>query len=136
MKENDANYDKIKHLVEVDDDILAVFVVESSHIQDLYIANNANIDRKYIDSIFDAIGLDETDKVVREQKGTDYDNKLLGKLRWVVSEYDNVRVLKMIEKDRIVVVLVNSNTQLRHTIDNILGYYYDMDEIPKSLFSD
>ena len=136
MKKSDANYDKVKHLVEVDDDILAVFIVESSQIRDLYIANNANIDRKYIDSIFDAIGLDENDKVVREQKGTDYDNKLLGKLRWVVSEYENVRVLKIIEKDRTVVVVVNSNTQLRHTIDNILGYYYDMDEIPKSLFSD
>ena len=91
---------------------------------------------KYINSIFDAMGFDENDKVVREQKGTYHDNKLLGKLRWVVSEYENVRVLKIIEKDRIVVVLVNSNTQLRHTIDNILGYYYDMDEIPKSLFSD
>jgi hypothetical protein len=136
LKDNDTNYDKIKHLVEVDDDILAVFIVESSQIRDLYIANNANIDRTYVDSIFDAIGLDENDKIVREQKGTHDDIKLLGKLRWVVSEYENVRVLKIIEKDSIVVVLVNSNTQLLHTIDNILGYYYDADEIPKSLFSD
>ena len=42
----------------------------------------------------------------------------------------------VIEKDSFVVVLVKSNTQLRHTIDNILGYYYDVDEMPKSLFSD
>lgn len=136
MKESDTNYDKIKHLVDVDDDILAVFIVESSQIRDLYIAKNANVDRAYINSIFDAIDFGENDKIVREQKGTHYDNKPLGKLKWVVSEYENVRVLKIIEKDRIVVVLVNSNTQLRHTIDNILGYYYDMDEIPKSLFSD
>ena len=136
MKESDANYDKVKHLVEVDDDILAVFIVESSQIRDLHIAKTASIDGNYINSIFDAMGFGEDDKIVREQKGTDYDNKLLGKLRWVVSEYDNMRVLKIIEKDRIVMVLVNSNTQLRYTIDNILGYYYDMDEIPKSLFSD
>ena len=136
MKDSDTNYDKIKHLVEVDDDILAVFIVESSQIRDLHIANNANIDRAYVDSIFDAIGLDEDDKIVNEQKGTLYDNKLLGKIKWVVSEYENLRVLKIIEKDSIVVVLVNSNTQLRHTIDNVLGYYYDTDEIPKSLFSD
>jgi hypothetical protein len=136
LKESDTKYDKIRHLVEVDDDILAVFIGESSQIRDLYIANNANIDRAYVDSIFDAIGLDENDKIVREQKGIHDDNKLLGKLRWVVSEYENLRVLKIIEKDSIVVVLVNSNTQLRHTIDNILGYYYDVDEIPKSLFSD
>ncbi len=136
MKESDTKYDKIRHLVEVDDDILAVFIVESSQIQDLYIANNANIDRTYVDSIFDAIGLDENDKIISGEKGTLYYNKLLGKIKWVVSEYENLRVLKIIEKDSFVVVLVNSNTQLRQTIDNILGYYYDVDEMPKSLFSD
>jgi hypothetical protein len=52
----------------------------------------------------------------------------------VVLEHENLRVLKIIEKDKIVVVLVNSNTQLQHTIGNILGYYYDLDEAPKSLF--
>ncbi|MEJ7641305.1 MAG: hypothetical protein WKF36_03815 [Candidatus Nitrosocosmicus sp.] len=58
----------------------------------------------------------------------------MGKLKWVVLEHENLRVLKIIEKDKIVVVLVNSNTKLQHTIDNILGYYYDLDEVPKSLF--
>ncbi len=134
MKDSDNNYDKIKHLVEVNDDILAVFIVESSQIRDLYIAKNANIDRTYITSIFESIGFGENDKIIQEEKGTLYDNKLLGKLKWDVSEYENVRVLKIVEKDKIVVVLVNSNTQLQHTIDNILGYYYDTDEIPKSLF--
>jgi hypothetical protein len=134
LKDSDNNYDKIKHLVEVDDDILAVFIVESSQIRDLYIAKDANIDRTYIDSIFGSIGFDENDKIIGGEKGTLHDNRLLGKIKWVVSEYENVRVLKILEKDRIVVVLVNSNTQLQHTIDNILGYYYDTDEIPKSLF--
>jgi hypothetical protein len=134
LKDSDNNYDKIKHLVEVDDDILAVFIVESSQIRDLYIAKNANIDRTYINSIFESTGFDENDKIISGEKGTLYDNKLLGKIKWVVSEYENVRVLKIVEKDKIVVVLVNSNTQLQHTIDNILGYYYDTDEIPKSLF--
>ena len=43
----DNKYDKIKHLVEVDDDILAVFSIESSVLEELYIAKNANIDKKY-----------------------------------------------------------------------------------------
>ena len=134
MKDNGNSYDKIKHLVEVDDDILAVFIVESSQIRELYIAKNTNMDRVYINSIFESIGFGEDDKITKEEKGTLYDNKLLGNLKWVVSEYENLRVLKLIEKDKIVVVLVNSNTQLQNTIDNILGYYYDTDEIPKSLF--
>ena len=136
MKDRDNNYDKIKHLVEVDDDILSVFIVESSQIRDLYIAKNANMDRAYITSIFESICFGENDNAKREEKGTLYDNKLLGKIKWVVSEYENLRVLKIVENDKIVVVLVKSNTQLQHTIDNILGYYYDTDETPKSLFND
>ncbi|MDF0681770.1 MAG: hypothetical protein P0116_12485 [Candidatus Nitrosocosmicus sp.] len=40
------NYDKIRHLVEVDDDILAVFIVVSSQMKELYVAKNSNIDKK------------------------------------------------------------------------------------------
>jgi hypothetical protein len=133
---NNNSYDKIKHLVEVDDDILAVFIIVSSRVKDLYIAKSAHIDRAYINSISDALSLSDSDGTQETEKGTPYDNNLLGKLKWVISEYENVRVLRIIEKGRIVVVLVNSNTQLRHTMDNILGYYYDVDEMPKSLFND
>ena len=51
------NYDKIKHLVEVDDDILAVFIVMSSQIKELYIAKNSNINRDYVDSIVNELDL-------------------------------------------------------------------------------
>ncbi|MBA3284033.1 MAG: hypothetical protein H0U27_03090 [Nitrosopumilus sp.] len=130
-----GNYDKIKHLVEVDDDILAVFIVMSSQIRDLYIAKGARTDRAYINSIYDTLGLNNNNEATADgEKGTDGVHNPLGKLKWVVLEHENLRVLKIIEKDKIVVVLVNSNTQLQHTIDNILGYYYDLDEAPKSLF--
>lgn len=137
MRDNNknSNYDKIKHLVEVDDDILAVFIVMSSQIRDLYIAKGVRTDRAYINSIYDTLGLnDHVETPADDEKGTDGAHSLLGKLKWVVLEHENLRVLKLIEKDKIVVVLVNSNTQLQHTIDNILGYYYDLDETPKSLF--
>jgi hypothetical protein len=133
---NNDSYDKIKHLVEVDDDILAVFIIMSSQVKDLYIAKSAHIDRAYITSISDALNFSDSDGTRETEKGRFDDQNPLGILKWVVLEYDNVRVLKIIEKGRIVVVLVNSDTQLRHTIDNILGYYYDEDETPKSLFND
>ncbi len=41
-------YDKIRHLVEVDVDILAVFSMTSSDMKELYIAKNANIDKEII----------------------------------------------------------------------------------------
>jgi len=131
---NSNYYDKVKHLVEIDDDILSVFIVESSQIKDLHIAKNANIDRAFITLIFDTLKSGDGDGDLGTKKRTPEGHNLLGDLKWVVLEYEHVRVLKIIEKSKIVVVLINSNTKLQHTIGNILGYYYDRDEIPKSLF--
>ncbi len=132
------NYDKIKHLVEVDDDILAVFIVMSSQIKELYIANNSNIHRAYVDSIVNELDLNisiENQKLTTENAELEGKNKsILGNIKWIVLEYDKLRILKIYEYDKIIFVLINSNTQLEHTVDNILGYYYDLDEIPKSLF--
>jgi hypothetical protein len=47
---SDAKYAKIKHLVEVNDDILAVFTIHSrkeSLIDNLNIGKNANVTRDY-----------------------------------------------------------------------------------------
>ena len=132
------NYDKIKHLVEVDDDILAVFIVMSSQIKELYIAKNSNINRAYVDSIVNELDLNistENEKLTTQKAKLESKSKsILGKIKWIVLEYDNLRILKIYENDKIIFVLINSNTQLEHTVDNILGYYYDLDEIPKSLF--
>jgi hypothetical protein len=136
------NYDKIRHLVEVDDDILAVFIVVSSQMKELYVAKNSNIDKNYVDSIIvPALGLNmnhirddkkyQTEKVLHTAI---VNNSTLGRLKWVVLEYENLRILKIYEFEKTVFVLINSNTQLEHTVDNILGYYYELDDVPKSLF--
>ncbi len=126
------NYDKIKHLVEVDDDILAVFIIVSSQIEELHVAKNLKIDIDYIRTI-----LDELRSLMGDSNGLkanlDYENKL-GKLRWLVIEYDKIRILKIYENNRTIFVLISSHTQLEHTVDNILGYYFDLDEIPRNLF--
>ena len=145
MNEHDAenkNYDKIRHLVEVDDDILAVFILVSSQMKELYVAKNSNIDKNYVDSIIvPALGLNmnhirndkkyQTDKVMHT---TMVNNSTLGRLKWVVLEYENLRILKIYEFEKTIFVLINSNTQLENTVDNILGYYYELDDVPKSLF--
>ena len=132
-------YDKIKHLVEVDDDILAVFTMSSSDMKELYIAKTANIDKTYIDSIVHILGINQVISVERPQisdtrQEEEKANNILGKIKWGVTEYDQIRILKIFEEDKTIFVLINSNTQLEHTVDNILGYYYDLDDIPKSLF--
>lgn len=136
------NYDKIRHLVEVDDDILAVFIMVTSQMKELYIAENSSIDKNYIDSIIiPALGLN-LNHVIDDKKpltekilhSTMTGNSTFGRLKWVVLEYENLRILKIHEFEKTVFVLINSNTQLEHTVDNILDYYYDLDDIPKSLF--
>ena len=135
-------YDKIKHLVEVDDDNLAVFSIESAVLKELYIAKNANIDKNYIESLIRILGLNRNSDSERLQthsikqetdEAAQYDN-ILGKIKWVVMEYHKIRILKIFEENKTIFVLIKSNTQLEHTVDNILGYYYDLDETPRSLF--
>ena len=135
-KNKDNKYDKIRHLVEVDNDILAVFTVMTSQIKELYIAKNSKIDRNYVDSVVNDLNLNisvESEKMTIEKIKQD-GKSILGELKWIVLEYDNLRILKIHEHDKTIFVLINSNTQLEHTVDNILGYYYDLDETPKSLF--
>lgn len=116
-----ANYNKIKHLVEVDDDILAVFIVNSGNqkqMENLSIAANADITKEFVDYIFGRLQAN----VEAAKEGTD---KRLGKLKWTVSENERIRTLIIYEKDKLVIVLIKSNKSLSETVDNILGYYYE-----------
>ena len=136
---DNSKYDKIKHLVEVDDDILAVFSVTSAEMNELYIADSSNIDKNYIDSLVHLLKLNQETTTTRTDneilyKDTSKESIILGELKWIVIEYDRIRILKIYEPNKTIFVLIKSNTWLEHTVDNILGYYYDLDEIPKSLF--
>ena len=118
---SDANYNKIKHLVEVDDDILAVFTANSGsqkQMENLSIANNADITKEFVDFVF--ARLQANLRTAKE----DIDNRV-GKLKWTINEYEKIRTLMIYEKDRLVIVLIKSNKSLSETVDNILGYYYE-----------
>lgn len=118
---SDANYNKIKHLVEVDDDTLAVFTVNSGsqkQMENLSIADNANITKEFVDYIF--ARLQTNLRTAKE----DTDNRV-GKLKWTINENERIRTLIIYEKDRLVIVLIKSNKSLSETVDNILGYYYE-----------
>lgn len=52
---SDASYDKIKHLVEVEDDIFAVFTINNKlEMDDLSIAKNINFERNLIENFEDS----------------------------------------------------------------------------------
>jgi hypothetical protein len=142
---NYGRYDKVKHLVEVNDDILAVFVINSSNqMEGLHIAKYAGIDKSTIEQIFSSVLISEIESKDKYLEKNLHDLKnILDLLLWEVSEYRKLRILKIYEKEKVIVVLIKSNTKLEHTIDNILGYYFesndddddvDVGETPKSLF--
>ena len=129
---SDISYDKIKCLVEVDDDILAAFTVLSGkedYIDNLSVAENTNITKEFIDNVHLCL-----QDILRNLGTTSGINSIFGRLKWKVYEYDQVRILLIFEKDRVVTVLIKSDTSLHETIDNILGYYFEAEGIPKSLF--
>ena len=134
---SDTSYDKIKHLVEIEDDIFAVFTVNSSRESNsLTVAKKVDVEKSIIENIFTNFNsiLKQDDKIIDILTNSSSD--IVGKLKWKVTEYEKIRILQIVDKNKIVVVLIKSNTTLDETVDNILGYYYDDEEhyTPKSLF--
>jgi hypothetical protein len=132
-----TSYDKIKHLVEIEDDIFAVFTINSiGDANGLTVAKNIDFESSLIENIYANFNkiLKQDDKII--DNFTNSSSDLLGKSKWKVIEYEKIRILQIVDKNKIVVVLIKSNTSLHETIDNILGYYYEEeeDDIPKSLF--
>ena len=102
----------------------------------MYVADNSNIERYHIDSLIRLLEPKQIDhnESLQNDARNKQKNTLLGKPKWVVTGYENLTILKIQESNKSIFVLIKSNTQLEHTVDKILAYYYDLDEIPKSLF--
>ena len=136
---SDTSYDKIKHLVEIEDDIFAVFTINSTgESYGLTVAKNIDFEKSLVEKIYTNFNtiLKPDDKITEILTTSSSD--ILGRLKWKVIEYEKIRILQIADKNEIVVVLIKSNTTLDETVDNILGYYYEDEEeednIPKSLF--
>jgi len=132
----DTSYDKIKHLVEIEDDIFAVFTINSAgEAYGLTVAKNIDFETSLVENIYANFN-----KIVKQDDKIDIltnsSSDILGRLKWKVTEYEKIRILQIADKNKIVVVLIKSKTTLDETVDNILGYYYEEEEenIPKSLF--
>jgi hypothetical protein len=128
-----SSYDKAKHIVEVDKNIVAVFIVNpEGNISDLFIAEDAKIDSSMVESIRSALNL-KFEKNKQEQRRTNPSS--LGEHLWDISEYDKIRVIKIYESNRLIVVLAQSHTSPGEVAETVLGYLFESDEEqPKSLF--
>jgi hypothetical protein len=127
-----SSYDKAKHIVEVDKNIVAVFIINpDGNISDLFIAEDAKIDSSMVESIRSALNL----KFEKNKQEQTTNASPLGEHLWDISEYDKIRVIKIYDSNRLIVVLAQSHTSPGEVADTVLGYLYESDEEqPKSLF--
>ena len=125
-----TSYDRAKHIVEVDERILAVFIVDSTgKISELFIAEGANLNRPFIENIRTTLN------IRFERKIESIKDQPLGKHLWDILEYDKIRIIKIYESDRLIVVLAKSHLSAGDIAETVLGYLYESeDEQPKSLF--
>ena len=129
------SYEKIKHIVEVDEKILAVFTINpDGKISDIFIAPDAKIDKSFIETVrlkldfkFEAIDK-ATTTATKEGAKEKSRTQMIGKHLWDISEYDNIRVIKIYEANRLIVVLAKPHTSLGTTADTVLGYVYECNE--------
>jgi hypothetical protein len=115
--------------VEVDEKILAVFIIDSNgKMSDLFIAPDAKIDRSFIDTIKSRLNIKmEIVEEIAEEEVQPSIN-LLGRHLWDISEYDKMRVIKIYESNRMIVVLTKSHTSPGDVAETVLGYIYESDE--------
>jgi hypothetical protein len=125
-----TSYDRAKHIVEVDEKILAVFIVDpTGKISDLFIAEDANIDRSFIETIRTVLN------IRFEGRSDSTKDQPLGQHLWDILEYDKVRIIKIYESERLIVVLAKSHLSPGDIAQTVLGYLYESeDELPKTLF--
>ena len=122
-----TNYERVKHLVEVHENILAVFILDlNGNIPELFIAKDVkNINYSAVETIRDNLNL----RFENEKTST------FGKHHWDISQYDKIRLFRIYESDHLIVVVAKSDAELGKVAEAILGYLYDNEEdSPKSLF--
>jgi hypothetical protein len=122
-----TTYEKVKHLVEVHQNVLAVFIIDSNgNIPELFIAKDVkNINYSAVEAIRDSLKLR-----FENDKPSAFGNHL-----WDISQYDKIRIFRIYESDHLIVVVAKSDADLGQVAETILGYLYDTEEdSPKSLF--
>jgi hypothetical protein len=128
-----SSYDKVKRIVEVDENILAVFIVDcAGKTSDLFIADDAKIDSSYVQAIQSNLKL----RFMKDEEEEGQHTNFLGRHIWDISEYDKIRVIKIYESNHLIVVLSKSHLDPGDVSESVLGYLRESDEDrqPSSLF--
>ena len=131
------SFERVQHLVEIDEKIFAAFVIDrSGNISELFIAQSSELDRSKIEKISSA--LDIRSIAVADNETVE---SLLGRHKWDVLEYDKFKFIKLYPNgnlnQKMIVVIAASTKDAGDVADTVIGYMNDSDqneEPPSNLF--
>lgn len=134
------SFERVQHLVEIDENIFAAFVIDrSGNISELFIAPGSEFDRSKIEKISSV--LDIRSIAAAEKEAIEAVEGLLGRHRWDVLEYDKFKFINLYPvgnlDQKMIVVIAASTKDTGDVADTVIGYMNDSEqneELPSNLF--
>lgn len=131
------SFERVQHLVEIDENIFAAFVIDrSGNISELFTAPGSELDRSKIEKVISA--LDIRSVAVADNETVE---SLLGRHKWDVLEYDKFKFIKLYPdgnlNQKMIVVIAASTKDAGDVADTVIGYMNDSDQNedpPSNLF--
>jgi hypothetical protein len=131
------SFERVQHLVEIDEKIFAAFVIDrSGNISEFFTAPGSELDRSKIEKVISALNIRSV--AVADNETVE---SLLGRHKWDVLEYDKFKFIKLYPDgnldQKMIVVIAASTKDTGDVADTVIGYMNDSDqneEPPSNLF--
>jgi hypothetical protein len=131
------SFERVQHLVDIDENIFAAFVIDSTGaISELFIAPDSDLDKTKIErirSVLDIKSATTSEKVAAE--------RLIGHHKWDVLEYDRFKFIKLYPSGnldhKMIVVIAACTKDPGDVVDSVIGYMNeseDEEQAPPNLF--
>lgn len=132
------SFERIKNLVDIDDNIFAALVVEpAGEISELFIATDSDLDNEKIEKIAESIDIKSTKKTEGDSTGS-----IVGRHKWDVLEYEKFKFIKLYPGGnlarKMIVVIAACTKDPGDVVDSVIGYMDESEgkeETPINLFS-
>lgn len=134
------SYERIKDLVDIDDNIYAALVVEpAGEISELFVASDSDLDKEKIEKIAKSIDIKSTKKMEGDSAGS---TEIVGRHKWDVLEYEKFKFIKLYPggnlAHKMIVVIAACTKDPGDVVDSVIGYMDESEgkeEAPINLFS-
>jgi hypothetical protein len=122
------SFEKVQHLVDVDKNIFASFVIDpSGNISELFIAPDSDLDKSKIEKIRSA--LDIKSATISEREVAE---SLIGRHKWDVLEYEKFKFVKLYPSGspdhKMIVVIAACTKDPGDVADSVIGYMNEDEE--------